>query len=263
MIRTEHLDAVATVVLSRPPVNAIDPAFVSALNKALDEIERAEPTAVVIRSDQKCFCAGADLSLIRGFFTEPGGVDAMVAYVKTLHMLFDRLESLEAVTLAVIDGPALGGGLELALSCDLRIASARSKIGLPEARVGMIPGARRHAAADAAVRARRRLASHPRRRDRRRRGSRPAGHRPMERDRSRSRCARPRNHDAHRRLVAPGLARLEGLYRRLVRSRRGRLRARTEKTANPHEHQRGAHAHRGILRSKSQLRPPTTRWRTR
>jgi enoyl-CoA hydratase/carnithine racemase len=56
-------------------------------------------------------------------------------------MLFDRLESLEAVTLAVIDGPALGGGLELALSCDLRIASTRSKIGLPEARVGMIPGA--------------------------------------------------------------------------------------------------------------------------
>jgi enoyl-CoA hydratase/carnithine racemase len=80
MIRTEHIDGVATVVLSRPPVNAIDPAFVSALNKALDEIERAEPTAVVIRSDQKCFCAGADLSLIRGFFTEPGGVDAMVAY---------------------------------------------------------------------------------------------------------------------------------------------------------------------------------------
>jgi enoyl-CoA hydratase/carnithine racemase len=141
MIRTEHIDGVATVVLSRPPVNAIDPAFVSALNKALDEIERAEPTAVVIRSDQKCFCAGADLSLIRGFFTEPGGVDAMVAYVRTLHMLFDRLESLEAVTLAVIDGPALGGGLELALSCDLRIASTRSKIGLPEARVGMIPGA--------------------------------------------------------------------------------------------------------------------------
>lgn len=141
MIRTEHVGAVASVVLSRPPVNAIDPAFVSALNKALDEIERAEPTAVVIRSDQKCFCAGADLSLIRGFFTEPGGVEAMVAYVRTLHMLFDRLESLEAVTLAVIDGPALGGGLELALSCDLRIASTRSKIGLPEARVGMIPGA--------------------------------------------------------------------------------------------------------------------------
>ncbi|MFZ8239034.1 enoyl-CoA hydratase/isomerase family protein, partial [Staphylococcus aureus] len=57
------------------------------------------------------------------------------------HALFNRLEALEAVTLAVVDGPALGGGLELALSCDLRVASMRAKLGLPEARVGMIPGA--------------------------------------------------------------------------------------------------------------------------
>ena len=141
MIRTEHADATTTVVLSRPPVNAIDPDFVAAFNRALDEIDRVDPIVVVIRSDQKCFCAGADLSLIRGYFMDPGGSDAMVAYVRTLHALFNRLEALPAVTLAVVDGPALGGGLELALSCDLRIASTRAKIGFPEARVGMIPGA--------------------------------------------------------------------------------------------------------------------------
>ena len=106
----------------------------------LDEVDQRGPTLVVIRSDQKCFSAGADLALIRGYFA-PGGTPSMVAYVKTLHVLFNRLEALAAVTLAVIDGPALGGGLELALSCDLRIASTRAKIGLPEARVGMIPGA--------------------------------------------------------------------------------------------------------------------------
>jgi len=141
MIRSEFTGAVATVTLSRPPVNAIDPAFVNALNAALDEIEAKAPTLVIFRSDQKCFCAGADLTLIRGFFSSPDGVEAMVAYVKTLHAVFNRVEALPAVTLAAIDGAALGGGFELALSCDLRIATNRAKIGLPEARVGMIPGA--------------------------------------------------------------------------------------------------------------------------
>jgi len=127
--------------MSRAPVNAIDPGFVSAFQRVLDETEQENPTVIVVRSDQKCFCAGADLSLIRGFFDETDGTRNMVAYVKTLHDLFNRIEALPAVTLACITGPALGGGLELALSCDLRIATRAAKLGLPEARVGMIPGA--------------------------------------------------------------------------------------------------------------------------
>ena len=141
MIRSTFRGEVATLTLSRPPVNAIDPAFIDALNVTLDEIVAKAPTLVVIRSDQKCFCAGADLALIRGFFSAPDGVEAMVAYVKTLHAVFNRVEALQAVTLAAIDGPALGGGFEFALACDLRIATSAAKIGLPEARVGMIPGA--------------------------------------------------------------------------------------------------------------------------
>jgi enoyl-CoA hydratase len=141
MIRVEQSGAIATMLMSRPPVNAIDPAFVSALNGALGEVEQMKPTVLVVRSDQRCFCAGADLTLIRGYFVAPDGVERMIEYVESLHGVFNRLESLETVTLAVIDGPALGGGLELALACDLRIASTRAKLGLPEARVGMIPGA--------------------------------------------------------------------------------------------------------------------------
>jgi enoyl-CoA hydratase/carnithine racemase len=141
MIHARHDGAVTTLVMSRPPVNAIDPAFVEHFDAALDEVDARAPTLVVIRSDQRCFCAGADLSLIRACFDEPDGTARMVAYVRTLHRLFDRIEALPAVTLACVSGPTLGGGLELALACDLRIATATATLGLPEARVGMIPGA--------------------------------------------------------------------------------------------------------------------------
>ncbi len=141
MIHARHDAAVTTITLSRPPVNAIDPGFVTAFHAALDEVDGRQPTLVVLRSDQRCFCAGADLALIRACFDETGGVERMVAYVRTLHELFDRIEALPAVTLACVNGPTLGGGLELALSCDLRIATTTAKLGLPEARVGMIPGA--------------------------------------------------------------------------------------------------------------------------
>lgn len=141
MIRFEKNQNIGTLILSRAPVNAINPDFVAAFHTALDEAEVAKPTILVIESDQKCFCAGADLSLIADFFEKPDGAKEMQAYVATLHTLFDRLEAFPAVTLAVIDGPALGGGLELVLACDMRLTSTRAKLGLPEARVGMIPGA--------------------------------------------------------------------------------------------------------------------------
>lgn len=141
MIRSETDGAVTTLTLSRPPVNAMDVEFVAALNEAIDKIERESPAVVVIRSNQKCFCAGADLNLIRGFLTAPEGIEEMVVYVKSLHAVFNRLEALKAVTLCGIDGAALGGGLELTLACDLRVATMRAKIGLPETRVGQIPGA--------------------------------------------------------------------------------------------------------------------------
>jgi enoyl-CoA hydratase len=141
MIQVQHAGPVATIVMSRPPVNAIDPSFVTAFHAALDKVDATKPTLVILRSDQRCFCAGADLGLICACFDEPGGTSRMVAYVRTLHELFGRIEALPAVTLACVSGPTLGGGLELALSCDLRIATASATLGLPEARVGMIPGA--------------------------------------------------------------------------------------------------------------------------
>lgn len=141
MIRFALEGPVGTISLNRPPVNAIDVAFIEELHVALDAASTAAPTVLVIRSDQNCFSAGADLATIARFFDAADGIERMEGYVRSLHTLFDRLEAFQAVTLSVIAGPALGGGLELALACDLRIVSTRAKIGLPEARIGMIPGA--------------------------------------------------------------------------------------------------------------------------
>lgn len=141
MITVSTRDGISTLLMSRPPVNAMDNEFVKHFAQALDEIERAAPSIIVIRSDQKCFCAGADLTMISQLFAQADGPTKMVAYVRSLHRIFDRLEQFPAVTLAAIAGPALGGGLEMALACDMRIATGNAKLGLPEARVGMIPGA--------------------------------------------------------------------------------------------------------------------------
>lgn len=141
MIRYSTRGSLGTITLSRPPVNAIDFDFLKAFAAALDKAEAAKPTTLVIRSDQKCFSAGADLAQIAGHFDDPNGIEAMTNYVRLLHVTYDRLEAFPSITLAVIDGPALGGGLEMALACDLRLASSRARLGLPEARVGMIPGA--------------------------------------------------------------------------------------------------------------------------
>lgn len=127
--------------MSNPPVNAINEGFISDFHAALDTVQEVSPTVILIRSTQKVFCAGADLRGIQQLFQSTTGVDDMITYVRLMHKLFDRLEQFPAVTMAALNGAALGGGLELALSCDLRIAAHEAKLGLPEAQVGMIPGA--------------------------------------------------------------------------------------------------------------------------
>lgn len=134
--------AIAVLTLDRPPVNAIDDGLLDAIESALTKIEGDETVALLrIRSSQKVFCAGADLRMVAGRLGTGEGAAAMVRSVRRFHQVFDRLAALPVVTLAEIEGHALGGGLELALSCDLRIAAYEAKLGLPEASVGLIPGA--------------------------------------------------------------------------------------------------------------------------
>lgn len=141
MIELELHGRYALCTMSAPPVNAIDERFMEAFHAKLDALETGAVNLLVIQSTLKVFCAGAHLGRIRQFFGARDGAAAMVEYVRGFHRLFDRIESLPCVTLAAINGVAMGGGLELALSCDLRLAAETATFGLPEARVGMIPGA--------------------------------------------------------------------------------------------------------------------------
>ena len=132
----------AVATLARPPVNAIDEAWLERLDQALDAVEAAAGVAcLLVRSSERAFCAGADLSLMRSRFATEEGRARMVQFVRELQRVYARLERLPLATLAEIGGPAMGGGLELALACDLRIAAEDARLGLPEVRLGLLPGA--------------------------------------------------------------------------------------------------------------------------
>lgn len=142
MIEVGVADGIATLTLCRAPVNAISEDWLAVFNQALDGLAgRTDWRVLHIVSAQKVFCAGADLDEIRGRMMMRDGADRMYAFVAGIQRLYARIEQLPQVTLAEIAGAAMGGGLELALACDLRIAAAEAKLGLPEARLGLIPGA--------------------------------------------------------------------------------------------------------------------------
>jgi enoyl-CoA hydratase len=142
LVVTERIGRVLVATLSRPPVNALDDALIARLHEVLDSAIADDGVAVLhIRSDQRVFSAGADLALIRNCFATPEGPDAMTDVVRDMQRLYDRLEAAPLTTLAEIGAAALGGGLELALACDLRIAALEATLGLPEASLGLLPGA--------------------------------------------------------------------------------------------------------------------------
>jgi len=139
MIRLERDGALATATLARAPVNAIDEAWIARLVEVLAEAREAR--VLLIRSGEKAFSAGADLALMRSRFDSAAGRAQMVALARAMQDAFAALESSPVVSIAEIGAPAMGGGLELALACDLRIAAETAKLGLPEAGLGLLPGA--------------------------------------------------------------------------------------------------------------------------
>ncbi len=141
MLSFSHDDRVAVWTLSRPPVNAIDNEWIDSFNTGLDEIAaRDSVSAMLIRSDQKVFCAGFDLKHMRSHFGNDADHDALIVDIQRLQALYARIEALPLVTVAEINGVAFGGGLELALACDLRLAAHEATMGLPEVALGLLLG---------------------------------------------------------------------------------------------------------------------------
>lgn len=135
MVVTERRGAALLVGLDRPEArNALDEAMVDALHEVLDEAGR-EPSVLVLHSlVPKVFVSGADLR-------EVLERDADAALRAINIRLFDRLEAHRWPTIAVVDGWALGGGCELAMACDFRVASTRATFGQPETDLGILAGA--------------------------------------------------------------------------------------------------------------------------
>jgi enoyl-CoA hydratase len=133
-------DDVAWVQLTRPPVNALDSALVEALAETVLELEALQPRAAVFSGGPRTLAAGGDVKwmLERG---SAGDRLALRRFLRGIQRLFDDVERLPFPTIAVVRGYTLGGGLELALACDLRVAADDAKVGFPEATLGLLPAA--------------------------------------------------------------------------------------------------------------------------
>ncbi|MDJ0925407.1 MAG: enoyl-CoA hydratase-related protein [Acidimicrobiia bacterium] len=128
---------ITTIRLVNPPLNLISAEVTGAMQQALDRIESDPQVRVVVLcgSGDRAFCAGSDVKefpSLRGLV----GEGKLIAE----NAMYDRFAALPMPTIAAIEGDALGGGLELALCCDLRVAARTARLGMPEARLGVIPG---------------------------------------------------------------------------------------------------------------------------
>jgi enoyl-CoA hydratase/carnithine racemase len=139
LLMIEKDSPIAVLTLNRPQVmNSLNRALLQAMLEACAELSKDKQTRVVIitGAGSKAFCAGADLAERKGM-TEGEVLD----YLNLIQQVMLAVENLPQPTIAAINGPAFGGGTELALACDLRIMIAEASLRLTEVKLGIIPGA--------------------------------------------------------------------------------------------------------------------------
>ena len=139
VLLVEEKDGIAVLTLNRPEVmNSFNFALLNSLKEQVDALKFNTNVRVVIitGADRKAFCAGADLKE-RTTFDEL----QVKEFIFTIRNLFTAIEHLNKPVIAAINGVALGGGTELALACDIRIAAMNASMGLTETRLAIIPGA--------------------------------------------------------------------------------------------------------------------------
>jgi len=131
-LQADVADGIATITLNRPPVNVMHIAMMAEVNAVLEStLAHANLAAVVFRANGKAFSAGVDVS--------DHTPDKVADMIREFHGIFRKLAATDALTVAAVNGAALGGGCELATFCDIVLASERAKFGQPEVQVGVLP----------------------------------------------------------------------------------------------------------------------------
>lgn len=142
LIKIEQKDNIKIITLNRPDaLNSISSTLAKEFHKVLDEIKYDMDTrCVIITGTGRSFCAGADLKERESYTPEERGrkIQEMNELVTSL---FEKIETLEVPTIAAVNGFALGGGMELAICCDIRVAAKSALFGFPEIDYGSYPGA--------------------------------------------------------------------------------------------------------------------------
>ena len=135
-IKVEKKKEIGIITLNRPEVrNALNRKMIQELGNVLTGLENDLQIRVIIITGNKDFCAGADIKEMNAIKPEE-----IETFCRWGHKVFDQLEGMGKPVIAAITGFALGGGCELALACDIRIAGESAKLGQPEVNLGLIPG---------------------------------------------------------------------------------------------------------------------------
>jgi cyclohexa-1,5-dienecarbonyl-CoA hydratase len=130
-IQLDRDEGLAAIILNREPLNVLNMAMMREINQALDVLKTEQIKILVFKARGKAFSAGVDVGEHLG--------DQVEEMIEVFHGIFRRMDALPAVSIASVQGAALGGGCELALYCDLVLASEKAKFGQPEIQVGVFP----------------------------------------------------------------------------------------------------------------------------
>ncbi|MEO0231237.1 MAG: enoyl-CoA hydratase-related protein [candidate division WOR-3 bacterium] len=136
-IKLSKEDGIGILTLSRPKVNALNKDMLLEIECALYHIENEEKDirCLIINGDGENFCAGADIKEMKDYTPQEAR-----EFSETGHRILKKLENLRVPVIAAVHGYALGGGCEIMLACDIRVASKNAKIGQPEVKIGVLPG---------------------------------------------------------------------------------------------------------------------------
>ena len=140
IVELERTDGVAVLTINNPPLNLVTMELTARMDELLQELAADDGlrALVVTGGGERAFCAGSDIREFPEFFERR--LDPVKSKVEPENEMYRRLAEFPVPTVAAVNGTALGGGLELALACDLIVTEDRARLGLPELRLGVFPG---------------------------------------------------------------------------------------------------------------------------